>query len=229
MTQGGLWRRIGRNSLGICMLHLLCRMTFRNLSPNFSEFVTPCLVAENFKNEKAAQRTSFGAGYPADINADIPVDVRGKNFGQTLEISNPVTAPESESEVRMIRLTMTFGSPEVAWRKVYLRKKSAWAVLIFSALVLKWACRALPESPWFLLWCLGHLEVCSHLEFWPCLVPSEVFERWLCQRSPCSLTGYLWTWHLSQWRFLRLLQLIREEWTRDSLWLRDTQWPLLTT
>ena len=41
------------------------------------------------------------------------------------QISNPVTAPESESEVRIILLTMTFGSPEVAWRRVYLRKKSA--------------------------------------------------------------------------------------------------------
>ena len=29
---------------------------------------------------------SFGAGYPADVHADIPVDVRGKNFGQALEI-----------------------------------------------------------------------------------------------------------------------------------------------
>ena len=33
-----------------------------------------------FRNEKAAQRVSFGAGYPADIHADIPADVRGQNL-----------------------------------------------------------------------------------------------------------------------------------------------------
>ena len=32
------------------------------------------------KNEKAAQRVSFGAGYPADVHADIPADVRGQKL-----------------------------------------------------------------------------------------------------------------------------------------------------
>ena len=46
------------------------------------------------------------------------------------QISSPVTAPESEFDVRIILLTMTFGSPEVAWSNVYLIKKSPWAELI---------------------------------------------------------------------------------------------------
>ena len=33
-----------------------------------------------FKNEKAAQRVSFGAGYLADVHADIPADVRGQKL-----------------------------------------------------------------------------------------------------------------------------------------------------
>ena len=41
------------------------------------------------------------------------------------QTSSPVTAPESEFDVRMILLTMRFGSPEVAWSRVYLREKSA--------------------------------------------------------------------------------------------------------
>ena len=32
------------------------------------------------RNEKAAQRVSFGAGYPADVHADIPADVRGQEL-----------------------------------------------------------------------------------------------------------------------------------------------------
>ena len=32
------------------------------------------------KNEKAAQRVSFGAGYPADVHADIPADVPGQKL-----------------------------------------------------------------------------------------------------------------------------------------------------
>ena len=38
------------------------------------------------KVEKAAQRVSFGAGYPADVHADVTVDLRDKHFGQALEI-----------------------------------------------------------------------------------------------------------------------------------------------
>ena len=103
-----------------------------------------------------------------------------------------------------------------------------WAVLIFSAPTLRWACQALLESPWSLLRCLEHPAVYSHPEPWPCPAPFQAFELWPCRYSPCSLTRYLWTWHLSQWRLLRLLLLTREGWTRDSLWLQDTQWPLLT-
>ena len=32
------------------------------------------------RNEKAAQRVSFRAGYPADVHADIPADVRGQKL-----------------------------------------------------------------------------------------------------------------------------------------------------
>ena len=43
------------------------------------------VVREDFqrtliRNEKAAQRLSFGAGYPADVHADIPADVRGQKL-----------------------------------------------------------------------------------------------------------------------------------------------------
>ena len=46
----------------------------------------PLSVSGRLRNGKAAQRVSFGAGYPADVHADVPADVRGKNFGQALEI-----------------------------------------------------------------------------------------------------------------------------------------------
>ena len=32
------------------------------------------------RTEKAAQRVSFGARYPADVHADIPADVRGQKL-----------------------------------------------------------------------------------------------------------------------------------------------------
>ena len=35
---------------------------------------------QKFRNEKAAQRVSFGAGYPADVHANIPADVRGQKL-----------------------------------------------------------------------------------------------------------------------------------------------------
>ena len=40
-------------------------------------FGPPFCQGETLRNEKAAQRVSFGAGYPADVHADIPADVRG--------------------------------------------------------------------------------------------------------------------------------------------------------
>ena len=33
-----------------------------------------------FRNEKAAQRVSFGAGYPSNVHADIPADVRAQKL-----------------------------------------------------------------------------------------------------------------------------------------------------
>ena len=38
------------------------------------------------RNEKAAQRVSFGGSYPADVHADIPADVRGQKLRSGLEI-----------------------------------------------------------------------------------------------------------------------------------------------
>ena len=37
-------RNFGRNFLGIFVLHLLCRTTHQNISPNSSQFITQCLV-----------------------------------------------------------------------------------------------------------------------------------------------------------------------------------------
>ena len=37
-------------------------------------------VSKVVRNEKAAQRVSFGAGYPADVHADIPADVQGQKL-----------------------------------------------------------------------------------------------------------------------------------------------------
>ena len=40
----------------------------------------PCCHALQVRNEKAAQRVSFGAGYPADVHAAVPADVRGQKL-----------------------------------------------------------------------------------------------------------------------------------------------------
>ena len=48
-----------------------------------------------FRNEKAAQRVSFGAGYPADVHADIPADVRGQKLR-----SGPRNAGKTSISVR---------------------------------------------------------------------------------------------------------------------------------
>ena len=37
-------KNFGRTFLGIFVLHLLCRATHQNFSPNSSQFITPCLV-----------------------------------------------------------------------------------------------------------------------------------------------------------------------------------------
>ena len=54
-------------------------------SLSFSGKITPPITPKhyhriNIRNEKEAQRVSFGAGYPADVHADIPADVRGQKL-----------------------------------------------------------------------------------------------------------------------------------------------------
>ena len=48
-------------------------------SVEFQDFGVP-IFRVLVRNEKAAQKLSFGAGYPADVHADIPADVRGQKF-----------------------------------------------------------------------------------------------------------------------------------------------------
>ena len=57
--------------------NILSRHEFSHekISEIFPDFLEP-----SFKNEKAAQRVSFGAGYPADVHADIPADVWGQKL-----------------------------------------------------------------------------------------------------------------------------------------------------
>ena len=39
-----------------------------------------CRTSKRIRNGKSTQRVSFGAGYPADVHADIPADVRGQKL-----------------------------------------------------------------------------------------------------------------------------------------------------
>ena len=58
-------RRIGRNFLGIFVLHALCRTPHQNLSPNSSQFITPCLVtAPVAEISKFHLRELLGLGRP---------------------------------------------------------------------------------------------------------------------------------------------------------------------
>ena len=74
------------------------------------------------KNEKAAQRVSFGAGYPADVHADIPADFRGQKLR-----SNPRNPGKTSILVRtsMTRRRGTSMNPG-GFKKTSVRKTSGW-------------------------------------------------------------------------------------------------------
>ena len=58
-------RKFGRNFLGIFVLRVLCRTTHQNLSPNSSQFVTPCLVTAPVTESQNFISASFwGLGRP---------------------------------------------------------------------------------------------------------------------------------------------------------------------
>ena len=62
---GRFGRNFGRNSLGIFVLHWLCRTTHQNFSPNSSQFITPCLgTAPVTEISKFHLRELLGLGVP---------------------------------------------------------------------------------------------------------------------------------------------------------------------
>ena len=65
----GVHRRAHEWTVGVhqSCFHLFCSLTI--FPPH-----------EKVRNGKSAQRVSFGAGYPADVHADIPADVRGQKL-----------------------------------------------------------------------------------------------------------------------------------------------------
>ena len=59
----------------------------------------PGVRSASVKNEKAAQRVSFGAGHPADVHADIPADARGQKLR---------SSPRNPGKINMsVRTSMT--------------------------------------------------------------------------------------------------------------------------
>ena len=69
-------RSFGRNFPGIFVLHLLCRMSHPNFSPNSSQFITPCLVtAPVTEISKFHLRELLGLGVPKGDR-----DVEKENF-----------------------------------------------------------------------------------------------------------------------------------------------------
>ena len=63
----------------------------RILAPDFSHHFCWGKKVPRIRNENAAQRASFGAGYPVDVHADIPADVRGQKLR-----SGPVNPGKNE-------------------------------------------------------------------------------------------------------------------------------------
>ena len=52
-------------------------------------------MEQKIRNEEAAQRVSVGVGYPTDVHADIPVDVRGQKLR-----SGPLNPGKTSMSVR---------------------------------------------------------------------------------------------------------------------------------
>ena len=64
------------------------------------------------QERKCSQKSKFGAGYPVDVHAHIPVDVRGKNFVQAFEVPEKRHAfrcgrPRPEGAESRTSMTMT--------------------------------------------------------------------------------------------------------------------------
>ena len=90
------------------------------------------------RNEKAAQRVSFGAGYPADVHADIPADVQGQKLR-----SGPQNPGKTSISVRT-SMTRRRGRPRPEGGERKLRSEKLRAEIQFSfpmkmpsALILK--------------------------------------------------------------------------------------------
>ena len=93
-----------------------------------------------FRNEKAAQRVSFGAGYPADVHADIPADVWGqktsvkpskfwknKHFGADVHDPKARTSmtPGGAKKLRSEKLPAEFSFPTCAPLKTGFQQENS--------------------------------------------------------------------------------------------------------
>ena len=99
------------------------------------------------RNEKSAQRVSFGAGYPADIRADIPADVRGQKLR-----SGPRNPGKTSISVRTSR-TRRRGRPRFQGGLKKLRSEKLRAEFSFPKLgprmVYKWVAGHMRIIPFF--------------------------------------------------------------------------------
>ena len=80
------------------------------------------ISVSQFRNEKAAQRVSFGAGYPADVHADIvAADVRGQKL-----LSGPQIPGKTSMSVRT-SMTRRRGRPwEQGGSESFGQETSGW-------------------------------------------------------------------------------------------------------
>ena len=96
----------------------------------------PCI-----RNEKAAQRVSFGAGHPADVHADILADVRGQKLR-----SGPQNPGKTSIWVR-ISLSRRRGRPRPEGLKKKLRSEKLWAEFSFPIVCGGWGLKMIPRLP----------------------------------------------------------------------------------
>ena len=113
-------------------------------------------------------------------------------------ISSPVTGPVAELDVRMILLTMTFGSPEIAWSNVYRWKKSAlsrvdlfcssFPLKALSSVPMSWISFVRSWTSWGLFSAWVFHRFVSFLT-WSSLFPWPL---------PCCRKECQWKWHLPE-------------------------------
>ena len=133
------------------------------------------------RNEKAAQRVSFGAGYPADVHADIPADVRGQKLR-----SGPRNPGKTSISVRT-SMTRRRGRP---WpqgvKKTSVRKTSGW---IFHQRSL--AAMSLPKTQHWSWETLRSLDIDSNraIGAHACNIRSTWSCRMVCESWPHSLNA----------------------------------------